>query len=124
MKIIRTLMVDDSPEFIEAAQRFLETDPSIEVIEYVHYGKDALDRIRSLQPDLVLLDINMPDVNGLEVLRQVREYAHPPKVIILTLYDNIEYQKKAKKLDADGFVQKYDFGVELLPLIHSLFADN
>jgi len=121
MKKIRTLMVDDSPEFLEAATRFLYIDPSIEVVGHVKCGLDVLRAIEELQPDVVLLDLAMPDVHGLEVMRQIkRQVASPPRIIVLTLYDNPEYRAQANALDADGFIHKSDFGVELLPAIHQL----
>mgnify|MGYP006288365053 CR=1 FL=1 len=121
MKKIRTLMVDDSREFIEAANRFLKTDPRVQVVDCVHDGSQALERIEALQPDLVLLDISMPGVDGLEALSEIRELDDPPKVIILTLYDTAIYRTKAEKYGADGFLHKNKFGVDLLPLMHRLF---
>ena len=121
---IRTIMIDDSPEFLEAATRFLGIDPNIDVVSHVLRGADALETIQTLQPDVVLLDLAMTDVHGLEVMKLIQEnLASPPFIIILTLYDNPEYRTQAKALGADGFIYKSDFGVELLPAIHRLFAN-
>lgn len=121
MNIIRTLIVDDSREFIQAANRFLNTDQRVRVVDSVLDGGQALERIGTLRPDLVLLDISMPDVDGLQALREIRQLDEPPKVIILTLYDTVIYRTEAEKFGADGFLHKNEFGVDLLPLIHRLF---
>jgi len=125
MKKIRTLMVDDSPEFLQAASRFLCIDPAIEVIAQIRRGREVLAAIREHQPDVVLLDLAMPDLHGLEVMRQVREEIdEPPRIVILTLYDNPEYREQSTALGADGFIYKSDFGVELLPTIHQLIPNR
>ncbi len=123
MNTIRTLLVDDSHEFLEAADRFLGTDPRVEVLDSVLDGAQALEKIETLQPDLVLLDLSMPGVGGLDALKQIHQLEDPPKVIILTLYDTSIYRSEAEKYRADGFLHKNDFGVELLPLIHRLFPE-
>jgi DNA-binding NarL/FixJ family response regulator len=124
MNIIRTLIVDDSREFIQAANRFLKTASRVQVVDCVHDGSQALEVIVTLHPDLVLLDISMPDVDGLETLRQIRGLDDPPKVIILTLYDTAIYRSEAEKFGADGFLHKNEFGADLLPLIYRLFPDE
>jgi DNA-binding NarL/FixJ family response regulator len=124
MNIIRTLIVDDSREFIQAANRFLKTAPRVQVVDCVHDGSQVLERIEKLRPDLVLLDISMPDVDGFEALRQIRGLDDPPKVIILTLYDTAIYRSEAEKFGADGFLHKNEFGVDLLPLMYRLFPDE
>ena len=125
MKKIRTLMVDDSPEFLEAASRYLGIDPQIEIVGQILRGADALRSIQELQPDVVLLDLAMPDLHGLDVIRQIQaQIEQPPEIIVLTLYDNDAYRTEAEKLGAGGFIRKNDFGVELLPTIHTLIENG
>jgi DNA-binding NarL/FixJ family response regulator len=125
MTMIRTLMVDDSPEFIEAASRFLSIDPNIEVVAKIHHGAEVIEKVNELNPDIVLLDLAMPDLHGLEVLKHIKQQcASAPLVIILTLYDNPEYRAQAITLGASGFIYKSDFGVELLPTIRALMANR
>jgi len=118
---IRTLIVDDNPEFIEAAIRFLSLDPHIEMLASAHTGQEALEKARALSPDLVLIDLAMPGMNGLETTRQLKASENPPRVIILTLHDNLEYRQASNDVGADAFITKSEFGAQLLPLIVEMF---
>lgn len=118
-------MVDDSPEFLEAATRFIEIDPEIEIVGRVMRGREALDAIREHQPDVVLLDLAMPDLHGLDVIRLIKKhFQFLPRIIVLTLYDNPEYRASAEALGVDGFIHKSDFGTELLQTIHQIMPQN
>ena len=121
MTAINILLVDDSPAFLESAGRFLATDPTLHIVGQALSGQEAIELVHRLGPDLVLMDIRMPDMNGLEAARQIKALANAPRVVILTLYDNAEYRALAEAIGTDGFVAKSDFGHQLLPLIHQLF---
>ena len=124
MSPIRVLLVDDSLEFLQAASHFLSSDPRIEVVGQFLYAGDALNHVQDLCPDLVLMDLAMPIINGLEATRRIKAQNRPPRVIILTMYDNKEYYSASKAAMADGFVTKSEFGVQLLPLILNMFAER
>lgn len=124
MASIRTILVDDSPEFLEAAMRFLSSDPQIEIVGSALSGEEAVQQVNTLNPELVLIDLAMPGMGGLEATRQIKTQINSPRVIILTLYDNKEYRLASEAVYADGFITKSEFGVELLPLIHSLFEER
>ena len=121
MTLVRTLLVDDSPEFLGAAARFLATDPEIEIVGRALSARKAIEEVARLQPDLVLMDVAMPEMNGFVATRRIKERPNPPRVIVLTLYDNDEYRAQARAAGADGFVAKSEFGTQLLPLIHTLY---
>ena len=116
----RILLVDDSPHFIESAKRFLADELGINVVGSALSGAVALEQIAQLRPDLVLMDVAMPGMDGLETTQRIKAHTDPPKVIILTLYDTPKYREAAQLAGADGFVPKADFGEKLLPLIYSL----
>src|SRR5947209_7676508 len=118
----RVLLVDDSVEFLDSASHFLAADPRIEIIGRACSGRGALEEVPRLKPDLVLMDLAMPEMNGLEATRQLKARPDGPRVILLTLYDDPEYRAAAAAVQADGFVSKSDLGLHLLPLIHNLFA--
>lgn len=124
MELIRTLLVDDSPEFLDAAGRFLASHPNIELVGSALSGKEAFEQVALLNPDLVLMDLAMPGINGLETTRRIKAEPGAPRVIILTLHDNPEYRAASESVDADGFIAKSDFGAELLPLIRHIFEKD
>jgi DNA-binding NarL/FixJ family response regulator len=120
MNPIRVLLVDDSLEFLEAVARFLSADKRIELIGTTLSGQEVLKKVPDVKPDLILMDIAMPDISGLELTRRIKAQPDAPLVIILTLYDNNEYRSAAGAVRADGFIPKSELGEQLLPLIHSL----
>ena len=121
MPPIRVLLVDDNAEFLQSAARFLSVDPRIVIVGCARSGREALDQVALLHPDLVLMDMAMPGMNGLKATRRIKAQPDAPHVIILTLYDNAEYRTAAEAMGADGFVPKWEFGTKLLSLIHTLF---
>jgi two-component system, NarL family, response regulator DegU len=120
---VRILLVDDSIEFLDSAVCFLSVDSGIEVIGCARSGAEALRQATQIQPDLVLMDFAMPVMNGLEATRQIKALPGAPRVVILTLYDNIEYRAAAAAAGADGFVAKSDFGATLLAQIDQIFPE-
>ncbi len=118
---LRIILVDDSPEFLDSAVRFLSADPRIAIVGRALNGKDALDQILQLKPDVVLMDLAMPEMNGLEVTRHIKAQPIAPRVVILTLYDTPEYRSAAEGVGADGFITKSDFGTQVLPMLDVLF---
>ncbi len=120
----RILLVDDSEEFLEAAERFLASEPDLEIVGKARSGEEALALIETTQPDLVLMDVAMPGMNGLEATRRIKGQTKAPKVVMLTLYDNPEYRMVAAENGADGFVTKSEFTVHLRPLIRPWMAEK
>lgn len=118
----RVLLVDDSPDFLLAARDFLSTQTILSLIGEARSGENALEQVRDLKPDLVLLDLSMPGMNGIEVTGQLKAQPNPPRVIILTIHDELEYRRAAIEASADGFVSKSELRTGLMPLIESLFA--
>lgn len=118
---LRIILVDDSPEFLDSAVRFLSADPRIAIVGRALNGKDALNQILQLKPDVVLMDLAMPEMNGLEVTRHIKAQPIAPRVVILTLYDTPEYRSAAEGVGADGFITKSDFGTQVLPMLDVLF---
>jgi DNA-binding NarL/FixJ family response regulator len=121
---IQVYLVDDNPEFLRAAAHFLSTDPGIEIVGQALSSRYALENLARLEPDLVLMDLAMPELDGIEVTRHIKMQAHAPRVIILTLYDGPQYRSQARAAGADGFVAKSEFGERLLPLIYEICGRN
>ena len=123
MSYVRILLVDDSIAFLESATRFLSVDARLEIVGRAFSGGEALEQVSRLYPDLVLMDLAMPGMNGLEATHLVKAQPNAPHVVILTLNDSSEYRAAALNVGADGFVTKSEFGTALLPLIQSLFTE-
>lgn len=117
---IRVLVVDDSAVFIEALRRFLEQEAGLEIVAQAFSAVEAIAEVARLHPDLVLTDVDMPGMGGLDLVRQLKDGARPPRVIVLSIFP--EYEKYARRIGADGFVAKGEIGRVLRPLVHDLFA--
>lgn len=120
MRSIRVLLADDSTEFLKMASKFLATDPGINLVGVALTGQDACALAAELQPDLILMDLIMPQMNGLEATRRIKSQPNAPVVIILTGHDTPEYRSAAATAGADGFVYKPELFKELLPLMRRL----
>lgn len=121
MKPVRTLLVDDNPEFLNSAARFLSASPQIEIVGLAQSAREGIRLARELSPHLLLIDLSMPEMNGIETTRLVKQLPSPPKVVILTLHNDIAYRVAAENAGADAFVSKADFAESLLPTICRLF---
>ena len=122
MSSIRVLLIDDNPKFIAAAAHFLATLPGVLVVGCILSAQEGLAQLTNLQPDLVLMDVAMPKMNGLEATRQIKVQTDSPFVVILTMHDNPEYRAAAEIVGADGFITKSEFGAQLPPLMQTLFG--
>jgi DNA-binding NarL/FixJ family response regulator len=118
---IRVLAVDDSPDFLKLVVRLLSTAPTIQIVGQACSGEAALEQVTALHPDLVLMDVAMPGMTGLQATRAIKVQPGAPRVIILTLHDNTEYRAAAETAGADAFVAKWELDTALLPLICKLF---
>ncbi len=104
--MINVLLVDDHSMVREGLKQLLELDGDIKVVGEAGNGEMGLNLIDSLHPDVVLLDINMPEVNGLEVLERLRNKGSKQKVLILTIHNEVEYLMKAIEIGVSGYVLK------------------
>jgi DNA-binding NarL/FixJ family response regulator len=118
---VRIMLVDDNQQFLTSVQRFLSNEHLIDVVGVSVTGQDFWAQVNILCPHLVLMDIALPDANGLELTRQLRRVADAPRVIVMTVYEQSVYGEAAVEAGADGFVTKDAFGLSLLPLIRTLF---
>lgn len=102
----RILLVDDHPMMRHGMRQILELEDDLHVVGEAGNGQEALDQIASLQPDLVLLDNNMPHMNGLETLRRLRAMDYAGKVLLFTVSDAEDDVRDALRLDANGYLLK------------------
>src|SRR3954463_9738303 len=121
-RVIRVLVVDDEALIRMGFQRILDAACGIEVVAAVSGGQ-ALQTARETTPDVVLLDIRMPDVAGPTVLAELRRLPHPPVVAMLTTFDMDEYVATALRSGAAGFLLK-DTDPDQLPYLVRTLADG
>jgi DNA-binding NarL/FixJ family response regulator len=113
----KVLLVDDNQTFISSLRLFLGMLPGMEVVGEAHNGLEAVNQAGKLQPDLALLDIALPEMNGLEVARRLQSLPRPPSIVFLSIHDNEDYRAAASSLGAAGYVSKADFVTELFPIV-------
>jgi DNA-binding NarL/FixJ family response regulator len=118
---VRVLLVDDSSEFLRHAGAFILEIPGVELAGWAYLGREALDLVVTLDVDLLIVDIALPGMNGLDVARRVKAMPDPPRVILVTLYDDPEYRRAAEEAGADGYITKKDLVAQLPALIEELF---
>jgi len=118
---LRLLLVDDNREFVEQATQWLSGYQWIDIVGRAYSGQEALDEVTRLQPDLVLMDVAMPGLSGLETTRKLKQQLSRPRIVMLTLHDIPVYREEAQAAGADGFVSKPALHTELLRTIESLF---
>ena len=120
---LRILLVEDNPTFLMAVRQFLDRAADIRVIGQAHNGVQALALAAELQPDLVLLDMALPQMSGLEVARAMLAWPQPPRIVFLSMHDQAAYREAARDLGVQGFVGKADFVAALLPIIEKIITD-
>lgn len=112
-KAIRVIVVDDHPVVREGLRTMLSGDPTVEVVGAAASGEEALEMVSRLEPDVVLTDIRMPGMSGIEVTRRIKEVRPATAVVVLTMYDSETYVLEAIRAGAAGYLVK-DSSQELL----------
>jgi len=103
---IRIMIVDDQSVVCEGLRAILSTAPHIEVVGVAYDGAEALKQIPDVQPDLVLMDLKMPGMNGIHATRAIREQYPHIRVLVLTTYDGDQWVMDAIRSGADGYLLK------------------
>lgn len=102
----RILVVDDHPSFRHTLRAFLELNPNWEVCGEAADGCEAVSKTTELHPDVILMDLDMPGLNGLEATRKIHENCPSVRILILTLHDNSILSRVAELSGAQGYVRK------------------
>jgi DNA-binding NarL/FixJ family response regulator len=119
MSRIRVLIADDHAILREGVRALLRLSEDIEVVGEASDGREAIEACQRLEPDVVLLDINMPGLGGLEAAMTIRKESPRTRILVLTQYDDREYVARFLKLGVSGYVLKKTAGVELASAIRS-----
>ncbi|WP_231442987.1 response regulator [Brevibacterium zhoupengii] len=115
---IRVVLIDDEPLVRAGLAAIIDSAPGLEVVGEAGDGADAIDLAQRTQPDVVIMDVRMPQLNGLEATRLLVNRSDPPRVLILTTFDSDDYVFEALRAGADGFVLKRAQPEELIRAVH------
>ncbi len=122
--MIRLIIADDHTLVRAGIYSLLESKSDIEVVAQTESGRDAVKLCRAHKPDVVLLDLSMPDLDGLEATKQILADNPDMKVLILTMYENEEYATRALNAGASGFIVKSVSPEELPDAIRKVYAGD
>jgi two-component system nitrate/nitrite response regulator NarL len=114
---IRVLLVDDHEAFLRIAIEFLQRHDELTVVGVAYRGEEALTRAQDLRPQVILVDLNMPGMCGLETIHRLRAMLPEVGIIALTLLDPKVFRQAALEAGADDFVPKANLSTDLLPAI-------
>ena len=119
-EIIRVLLAEDHTIVREGLRSLMDGEAGIEVIGEANDGREAVEKVRQLRPDVVVMDIAMPGLNGLEATRQIRKRFPETQVLILTMHTNEEYVFQILRAGASGYVVKQAASEELIAGIRAV----
>ena len=116
----RIVIAEDHTIIREGLRSLLSSDPDFEIIGEAENGLQAMQYVETLRPDLVLMDISMPQMDGLEAIRRIREHSPDTKILVLTVHKNEEYILATLQAGADGYALKYVSHAELVSAIKTV----
>lgn len=122
MEKIKVMIVDDHAMIREGIKRLLEFDGNISVVAEASDGEECLSILKKTDLDILLLDINMPKKNGIEVLQEIRSKKMKIKVLMLTVHNEVEYLIKAVDIGVDGYILKDSESSELIKAINVILS--
>ena len=118
---IRVLVADDSPTALLSVCKYLDFEGKFEVLGTAADGLDLLQKAKSLRPDLVLTDLSMPRISGLEATMELRKLFPELRILIFTELNGISLRDECLRCGADGFVEKSQMPEKLMKEVHRLF---
>ena len=120
MRTLRLLLVDDHPGFINAAVRHLRRLDWVEVAGMAGNGIEAITQCETLRPDVVLMDLAMPEMGGLQATRLIKAQDNAPYIVIASHFDDAEHREHTLRAGADAFVSKLSYIHGIMPILERL----
>lgn len=120
--VIHVLLADDHTILRAGLKMMLNIQPDIAVVGEASDGRQAITEAQRLQPDVILMDISMPELNGIEATRQVKRLLPETRVLVLTMHENEEYLFQVLRAGASGYILKEAADTELISAIRAVFA--
>ncbi len=124
MEVIRVALADDHALLREGMRRLLEQEPDMEVVGEAANGAEAVALVKALQPDVVLMDVVMPVLTGIEATKQIKRSNPATAVIILSAYDDDRYVLGLLEAGVAGYLLKYSHGQEVIQAIRAIHAGD
>ena len=124
MGSVRIVVVDDFENWRRAIVSILEEDPGLEIVGLASDGVDGVQRCWELKPNLVVLDVGLPNLSGLEAAKQIREVSPDTKILFLSANRSREVIREALRMGAAGYILKENAGRELLAAVRSAVRDD
>lgn len=121
---IRLLIADDHALVRSGLRSMLQREPGIEIVGEARNGREAVELCRSLRPDLVLMDVRMPEMDGLEATRAIKQEFPETAVLMVTMHENRDYMLEATKAGAAGYVLKDASRNELISAVRRVAGDE
>jgi two-component system, NarL family, response regulator NreC len=121
---LRALVVDDHESVRKGVCSILDSHQNIELCGEAADGSEAVEKTRSLKPDLIVMDISMPVMDGITAAREIRKISPNTAIIILSMHDSSQLMESARQLGLRGYVTKSQAGSSLLQAIDSVMAGN
>lgn len=121
---IRVLLADDHAVMRDGLKALLEAAPDIRVVGEAADGRTAVRRVSELKPDVVIMDISMPELNGIEAARLMRERYADTRVVVLSMHSNTEHVYRALEAGALGYMLKESAGTEVVAAVRSVHAGH
>jgi DNA-binding NarL/FixJ family response regulator len=122
MSPIRIVLADDHFVTRQGTRQVLDSQPDMDVVAEAADGAETIRLARAVRPDLLVLDINMPRVSGIEVAREIRQTLPGTRIVVLTGYDNRQYAEAAAQLGVDAFVSKTAAAGQLIGAIRAAYG--
>src|SRR5690606_39700698 len=120
MSKLTVLLVDDHEGFINAAMRHFRKVDWLEIVGSAANGLEAIERSEALRPRVVLMDLAMPEMGGLQATRLIKTQDEPPYIVIASHFDDAEHREHAIRAGADGFVSKLSYLQEVVPILERI----
>ncbi len=121
---IKVHIADDHQILIDGVKAVLNIEPDIEVVGFSLNGIEVLDWFKNNNADVLILDINMPELDGIEVLKKIKKNKNVPEIIILSSYDDVKLVKEVLNMGAKGFVPKKSAGEHIVNAVYKVAEGN